>query len=571
MTWLSGPVLPLAALVWPLLLGVLASVPAVRPHALRLLPLAPLPALWLALGGLEGMTLAPDLLLGVALGVERPAAILLALTAGLWLAAAIHAQGSMAGTRNPAVFTGFWCLTFAGNLGVFLAQDVVTFYAAFAAVSLSAYFLVVHDRTLAALRAGRVYAVLAILGEVCLLIGFVIGAGSADGLMIADVRNALLTAPMGGVATALLIAGFGIKAGLMPLHVWLPLAHPAAPTAASAVLSGAIVKAGIIGLMLFLPVATGAGPVLVLLGFFTAFAGALAGLRVRAPKAILAYSTISQMGLVVALVGAATQIDGADMSLAAYYAFHHGLAKGALFLLVAVVAASTGRWRAGGLVLAGLVALSVAGAPLTGGALVKAASKSGLEPLADFALTASAVTSTLVLGWFLYRLAVARAKVAPTGRVDHVRPGLLIAAPSLALAIAAFILPWWLWSDWSGLAADYPFRPGSIWSALWPVALGLGLIGVMTAARWPAGTLEEAEPLRGLGRLVGTLAALRSLPARLARGRAGAAERIEAVARGLVTRVSQGADFMERSLLRWRVSGLTVLAILSILVVATGS
>lgn len=568
MTWLNGPFLPLAALVWPLLLGVLASVPAVRPHALRLLPLAPLPALWLALGGAEGMTIAPDLLLGAALGVERPAALLLALTGALWFAAAIHAQGSMAGTRKPAVFTGFWCLTLAGNLGVFLAQDVVTFYVAFAAVSLSAYFLVVHDRTQAALRAGRVYAVLAILGEVCLLIGFVIGAGAADGLMIADIRAALPTAPMGGLATALLIAGFGIKAGIMPLHIWLPLAHPAAPTPASAVLSGAIVKAGIVGLMLFLPVATGAGPVLVILGFFTAFAGALAGLRVRAPKAILAYSTISQMGLVIALVGAATQLDG-DMTLAAFYAFHHGLAKGALFLFVAVVAASTGRWRVAALVLAGLVALSTAGAPLSGGGLVKAAAKGGLEPLADVALTASAVTSTLVLGWFLHRLAAMRAKGAPPGRVKSVRTLVLIAAPSLALAIAALGLPWWLWSDWSGLPADYPFGFGSIWSALWPVGLGLGLVGVMAATQWPAGTLEEADPLRGADRLVRPLAGLRSFPAQLAQRRAGAAERIEALARAIVTRISHDAETLERSLLRWRVSGLAVLALLFILVAAT--
>src|SRR5690606_38508848 len=148
-----------------------------------------------ALGGVQGTTLAPDLLLGVTLGAQRPAALLLGLTAVLWFAAAVHAQGSMAGTRKPAVFAGFWCLTLAGNLGGFLAQDVATFYVAFAAVSLSAYFLVVHDGTPAALRAGRIYAVLAILGEVCLLGAFVIGAAAADSLIIADIRAALPTAP----------------------------------------------------------------------------------------------------------------------------------------------------------------------------------------------------------------------------------------------------------------------------------------------------------------------------------------------------------------------------------------
>lgn len=569
MTWVSGPVLPLAALVWPLLIGVLASVPAIRPHALRLLPLAPLPALWLALGGVQGTTLAPDLLLGVTLGAQPPAALLLGLTAALWFAAAVHAQGSMAGTRKPAVFAGFWCLTLAGNLGVFLAQDVVTFYVAFAAVSLSAYFLVVHDGTPAALRAGRIYAALAILGEVCLLGAFVIGAAAADSLIIADIRAALPTAPMGGLATGLLIAGFGVKAGLMPLHIWLPLAHPAAPTPASAVLSGAIVKAGIIGMMMFLPVATGAGPVLVVLGFATAFIGALAGLRVRAPKAILAYSTISQMGLVVALVGAATQLDGADMTPAAYYAFHHGLAKGALFLSVAVVAASAGRWRVGTLVLAGLVAVSVAGAPLTGGGLAKATAKSGLGPLAEFALTVSAVTTTLVLGWFLYRLAAGRRKEPLDGRGDRLRPGLLIALPTLTMALAAFILPWWLWNGWSGLPADYPLRLATNWSALWPVAVGMGLMGLMAAARWPVGTLDEADPLSGAGRVMRPLAPIRSFPAQLARGRGLAAERIEGWSREAGARVAKAAEALERDLLRWRLSGLAVLAFASIIALLT--
>lgn len=565
MIWPSGPLLPLAALVWPLLLGLLASLPAIRPHALRLLPLAPLPALWLAISGVQGMSLAPDLLLGVLLGAERPAALLLGLTATLWLAAALHAQVSLAGTARPAVFSGFWCLTLAGNLGVFLAQDVVTFYVAFAAVSLSAYFLVVHDGTRAALHAGRVYAIMAILGEVCLLIAFVIGAAAADGLMIADIRAALPAAELGTLATILLITGFGIKAGLMPLHVWLPLAHPAAPVAASAVLSGAIVKAGIIGLMMFLPVATLAGPSLMLFGFFTAFAGALAGLRVRAPKAILAYSTISQMGLVIALVAAATQVDGADMAAAAYYAFHHGLAKGALFLSVALVAASGGHWRTAALLVTGVVALSVAGAPLTGGGLAKAAAKDGLAGWAAIALTLSAATTTLVLGWFLYRMARGG---APSGDgVPGARPRLWLALPPLALALAALSLPWWLWTGWAELPPGYPLRLATMWSALWPVAIGLGLIGIMSATRWRAEAPDEAELLLGARYVGQRLAPLRSFPGDLARMRGAVAEHVRATAQNGAEHLGEAAAAVERGWLRWQSSGLAVLAFVLIVAV----
>ncbi|HSJ77541.1 MAG TPA: complex I subunit 5 family protein [Erythrobacter sp.] len=555
----SGPLLPLVSLVWPLLLGLLASLPAIRPHALRLLPLASLPALWLALTGVQGLTLAPELLLGVRLGAERPAALLLGLTAALWFAAAIHAQGSMAGTRKPAVFSGFWCLTLAGNLGVFLAQDVVTFYVAFAAVSLSSYFLVVHEATDAALRAGRVYAVLAIIGEVCLLVAFVIGVGAANGLMIDDIRAALPTAPLGGMATALLIAGFGIKAGLMPLHMWLPLAHPAAPTPASAVLSGAIVKAGIIGLMLFLPAMTGAATVLVPLGLGAAFVAALVGLRVRAPKAILAYSTISQMGLAIALIAAATRLPEGDMAPVAYYAIHHGLAKGALFLGVAVVAAAHGRWRAATLLVAGLVALSVAGAPLTGGGLAKAAAKTVLGPWESLALTLSAATTTLLLGWFWVRLAASPVKERSATASTGAAPSPLIWAPTAALALAALALPWWLWSEWSGLPGDYPWRLATLWSALWPVALGLAMIVVMVATRWPAGTQDEADPLRAARWIAAELGPLRTIPGKLATIRSEIADRMELSSRSGGTMLTNAAESVEHALLRWRMSGFIII------------
>lgn len=562
MSVIIGPALPLAALIWPLLIGLVAALPAVRAHALRLLPFAPLPALWLALVGIDGSTLAPDLLLGITLGAARPAALLFGLTAILWFAAAIHAQGSMKNTQNPAVFTGFWCLTLAGNLGVFLAQDVATFYVAFAAVSLSAYFLVVHEGTPSALHAGRVYAVLAILGEVCLLIAFVIGATVADSLLIADIRAALPGTPLAALTIGLLVAGFGIKVGLMPLHVWLPLAHPAAPTAASAVLSGAIVKAGIIGLMVFLPSGTGVGAVLVVLGFFTAFAGALFGLRVRAPKAILAYSTISQMGLIVALVGAAIQTEAADMASIAYYAFHHGLAKGALFLGVAVFAASGGRWRKTVLTMLGLVALSVAGAPMTGGGLTKMAAKPGLAAadalggLGELALTLSAVTTTLVLAWFLQRLSAGTAQSAR----DDERPGWPIALPTLALGLAALMLPWWLWSGWSSLPPDYPLRLASLWYAAWPVALGLAFAGAMAATRWRAGTLDQADPLwwtRGIAR---ALAPLGAVPEQMAGMRSAVANRVQAAARAATIGIVIAADAAEKTVLAWRISGLAMLA-----------
>ncbi|MFP4569497.1 complex I subunit 5 family protein [Rhodosalinus sp.] len=477
MTLVDGPLLPLAALVWPLLLTGLSALPPVRRHAVRLLPLAPLPGLWLALAGAEGVTTAPDLLLGVTLALQPDGRVLLGMAAVLWCIAGLAAQ-PMAGRPNAALFAGFWCLTLAGNLGVFLARDVATFYVAFAAVSLTSWFLIVHDRTPEAFRAGRVYIIIAILGEVALLLGLILGAQRAGGIAIADVA-----ATIGSPAAGLLVIGLGIKAGLVPLHVWLPLAHPAAPVPGSAVLSGAIVKAGLMGLLLFLPPAGALGPLLTGLGLAGAFGAALWGLTQANSKAVLAYSTVSQMGLMGMLVAAG----GAAREAVPYFAMHHGFAKGALFLLVGVMLISRARWqRALCLAVGAVAAASVAGAPLTGGALAKAAVKQELEPWASTLLSLSSVFTGLVLIWFLIRLA--RLKPSGTGRGWAAR----LSLPGL-LAALALLAPWALWQDWTGLEPGYPARLETLRDALWPVAIAAVLAPFL--ARWPLPTRPPGDLL----------------------------------------------------------------------------
>src|SRR6056297_3324382 len=462
MTLWTGPILPMVALTWPLLLGALTALPAVRRFALRLLPLAPLPALWLAIIGGQGVTTAPDLLLGVTLDLDEARRLLLGMTAALWAVAGLAAQ-PMAGKPHATMFSGFWCLVLAGNLGVFMALDVATFYVAFAAVSLASWFLIVHDRSEKALHAARVYIVIALMGEVALLVGLIIGAHTAQSMAIDEIRMAFGDKPLNTVAIALLVIGFGIKAGLVPLHVWLPLAHPAAPVPGSAVLSGAIVKAGLFGLLLFLP--DGAfGLTLMTLGLTGAFGAALWGLTQANPKAVLAYSTISQMGLMVMFIG----VGGAAREMAPFYALHHGFAKGALFLLVGVMlAAGTTRHRVLCLGVAAAVAASVAGFPITGGALAKAAVKPGLTDAIVLAVSLSSVVTSLILVWFLRRLWLLTASRAPSAGFPR-----RLALPALAGALAV-ASPWLLWTEWTGRQAGYPLAATSIVDATWPVAVAL--------------------------------------------------------------------------------------------------
>ncbi|MCC5993226.1 MAG: hypothetical protein JJT99_11970 [Rhodobacteraceae bacterium] len=473
-TLYSGSLLPLAVLVWPLLLGLVPAIPRWRNRALLALPLAPLPALGYALAGAPGALFVPDLVLGVYLAPVPGAALFLGMTALVWIVAGMHAALTLPPGPQAGILTGFWCLTLAGNLGVFLAGDVVTFYLAFAAVSLAAWFLVVHERTPQALAAGKLYITLAVLGEAALLIGLMIGVAAAEDLQIASVRDALPDAPLGAFAIAALVAGFGIKAGMVPLHLWLPVAHPAAPVPGSAVLSGAIVKAGLIGMILFIPVASGWGSALIMAGLVGCFGAALWGLTQRNPKAVLAYSTVSQMGLMLALVGAGS-------GNVAYYALHHGLAKAGLFLCVgAVAAAGTARARLLSMGVAGIVALSVAGFPLSGGALVKLAGKDGIASGLALGLTLSSISTTLVLGWFMLRLAQQDAKP------DHQPVWPHLFAGTATLGALALVVPWALWGNVTGFQGSYPLWPEHVLAALWPIMLGLGAVLVVRGRALPS-------------------------------------------------------------------------------------
>jgi hydrogenase-4 component B len=562
--WPQGPIWPMLVLIWPLLIGALAGLPGLRERPLRLLPLAPLPALLLALARpAENETLAPDVLLGVVLKTDTLGLTLLGMTAAIWLAAGLYALAYMKAPRKPAVFTGFWCLTLTGNLGVFLAADAVTFYVSFAAVSLAAYFLVVHDGTPKALRAARIYIALAIFGEAMLLIGFVIAIAGADSLAIADLRATLGGAealhPFAqGTALTLIIIGFGLKAGLMPLHLWLPLAHPAAPTPASAVLSGAIVKAGIIGLIRFLPEgAVETGQILMLLGFASAYLAVLIGLTQSNLKAVLAYSTVSQMGLVIAVIGAGIAASNPQtLAAAGYYAMHHGFAKAALFLSVGLLALTRSAARMALLAGIALIAASVAGLPGTGGALAKAAVKPVFDGVPLWLVTASGIGTSLIL--LRYLILGARTEA------DAARPPVLMAGPVIVMGLCALILPWLAWNAFDPRPLGYLAGSGAIIDGIWPILVALAITALALspplAGRIPSPAIPEgdiAAPLeRGSIRVIRAVTEMEPPVPQAHEWRR-------------VLRVIAPAETLERLLLPWRVSGLVILALIIVVALAS--
>ena len=349
----------------------------------------------------------PWLLLGSVLGLDDTSRIFLAFTSVLWLATGLYATGSMWTGPHAGRFRSFFLLAMAGNLWLIVGLDLVSFYAGFSLMGLASYALVVHEGNKPALRAGKVYLVMTMVGELALFAALVLIAGHA-GTLVPD-RAALVG--LGDLAVGLLLLGLAIKAGLVPLHVWLPLAHPAAPVPASAVLSGAMIKVALLGWLRFLPVGETAltewGLLLVFLGLVTLFFAIPVGLVQSNPKVILAYSSVGKMGLMALTLGLILlepALAPAGILALALYAAHHALVKGGLFLGVGL------RHHAGaqGLVLAGIavLTLSLAGVPLSGGAVVKY----GIKPIlagADWswltaALTLSTAGTALLMARFLW-------------------------------------------------------------------------------------------------------------------------------------------------------------------------
>jgi len=365
----------------PLLLAVALLLTSLRRFALLFAPWAALPGLFVSLLMPPGLTIKlPWLLLGSYLGFDETARIFLFFTSLLWLVAGIYSTGYFSRDSSRSRFFIWFLFAMAGNLGLILAQDMVLFYTYFALMSFASYGLVVFERSLESFRAGRVYIVMVVVGEVLLFAAFVLAALAAGSIEFEAVRPALARAELKDWIVGLVLLGFGIKAGMIGLHVWLPLAHPVAPTPASAVLSGAMISAGLLGWLRVLPLGDAAlpdwGGVMIVAGMMVIFYGVFVGLLQSNAKTVLAYSSVSTMGIMTVAVGLGLAEPNSWVFILVailIYALQHGLAKGALFLGVDMASASPISKGHRYLIIMGLLfpALSLAGAPLTSGMIAK--------------------------------------------------------------------------------------------------------------------------------------------------------------------------------------------------------
>jgi hydrogenase-4 component B len=259
---------------------------------------------------------------------------------------------------GTAVYLCAYSLALIASLAVLAAGGVVTFLVAWESMALLCYVLILH-RPRSEQVAGGAFWFLALseVGFVLIVAAFVILAAKTHSLQLDVIaaRAHLVPADWRDTAYLLALAGFGFKAGLVPLHVWLPAAHPVAPADGSAFLSGLIVKLGVYGIALFgfrlLPDGPAwRGVVTMGLGALTAAIGILYALGERDIKRFLAFSTIENIGIIVTAFGAAmTFLAYGQRALWAflllaglYHVLNHGCYKTLLFLEAGVTEHATG-------------------------------------------------------------------------------------------------------------------------------------------------------------------------------------------------------------------------------------
>jgi hydrogenase-4 component B len=272
------------------------------------------------------------------------------------LCASLFALGYGTHEKAPHRVLPFYPAFLAGMTLVVIADDAFTFLTSWEFMSLSSWALVMaHHREPDNVRAGYIYLIMASFGTLSLLLAFGLLAGS-DGLYAFDqMRAGHPSAAVGALALILGLLGAGSKAGIVPLHVWLPLAHPAAPSHVSALMSGVMTKVAVYGFVRIAFELVGApawwwSMLVLALGGITAVMGVLYALMQHDLKRLLAYHTVENIGIIFIGLGLALAFKTYGFPSAAALAFtaallhvfNHSLFKSLLFLGSGAVDTATG-------------------------------------------------------------------------------------------------------------------------------------------------------------------------------------------------------------------------------------
>ncbi len=260
----------------------------------------------------------------------------------VWLISGIYAFEYMKHEQEEKRFFGFYVMVFGILHALTFSGNMVTFYLFYELMTLLSVPLILHNRSKDAIKGGLKYLFYSLFGAYMVLFGLFFLNRFADGFVFLPGGTLNMAAVAGNEALMLVVAfsmilGFSVKAGMFPLHAWLPTAHPVAPAPASAVMSGIIVKMGVLGMIRVAYYLVGADfirgtwvqTVWMSLSLITVFMGSMLAYREKVMKKRLAYSTVSQASYI--LFGLSL-LQSSAMTGALLHVVFHAVIKSCLFL-----------------------------------------------------------------------------------------------------------------------------------------------------------------------------------------------------------------------------------------------
>jgi len=278
---------------------------------------------------------------GIVLSLDGLTALMLVTVNLVAFLVAIYARGYMERYTSKRLFYGLFLLMLAGMNGVVLTGDMFNLFVFLEIASVASYALVAFGTGKQELEAAFKYGVMGTIASLFILLGIILLYARTSTLNMADMAAAL--AGGGGdvvpLVTGLFLAGFGLKAALVPFHAWLPDAHPSAPAPISAMLSGVLIKSlGVYAMVRVLYNVLGVAEVsetgspftpLIVLGILSMMVGVVLALGQWDMKRLLAYHSISQIGYVILAIGIGTPL---AVLAGLFHLFNHSIFKSLLFL-----------------------------------------------------------------------------------------------------------------------------------------------------------------------------------------------------------------------------------------------
>ena len=379
--------------------------------------------------------------------------------------------------------SGLWNLFLLSMVLVLLAQSAVSFLVAWEVMAIVSFLLVNHDsEKRETWQAAYQYLVMTHIGTAAIMIAFFIVGSGANGLNFSELNNSNLETAARSLAFIAAFLGFALKAGLVPLHVWLPNAHPAAPSHVSALMSGVMLKVAVYGFGRFIfgflgPTIFWWGVLVLFLGLLSAFFGALYAQMEKDIKRILAYSSVENMGIVFAAMGAGMLLLNTSHQeyavlgfvAAIVHSFNHSIMKSLMFMVAGAVnhavddkniekmggLAKIMPWTAG---FALIGSLALAALPLTNGfigewllfhcfaILAQSDASTYVRLVAALAFILSGLASALALGCFVRLYGVVflgRPRTRRAESVHEVSRFMLVAMsmPALLVFVCGILVP----------------------------------------------------------------------------------------------------------------------------------